>query len=612
MFYTYEGKEMMIKLVELECPNCGGNLEKVSDEMARCPHCDTEFLIDRGEPEQVTNIYHTPQRNPLPIIICIIVAVLVSVCILIANSNSDSTSDNESTQSEYQVERFRSEFFNALVKEIYGTSGEEVTEEELLELTSLNIYWENGCEIVEYTRDNGEVKKIEFSGTLKSDWSELRNFPNLVSLKLYNSVVPQVALEQLNNLTEIWSDNSPEDLAESLPAPEKLISLGCYEASTLNGVGTFVNLQQLYVNDYHMTDIGALSALTKLKKLEIVDGDAITDFGVLHSLNQLELLVLDAENLKDISFVGDMSYLREFSMKNTIVMDISAIADKTTIKVLELEDNREISDYSALSSLTGLEDLTLELSSKASMPEVSNWTKLENLSLRGVKEIDFLSSLPGLKSLCLAGANCDSFYVFASLSNLEHLEIGSIYGDLSNLNMLTNLSKLKVLDMSGITVYGNVEAIFAIPNLEELNINDCSFGLNFDAISESSSLRKLYMNRLQLWENIYVQYDGALTYVDYDSVNLADKIDVVKKFPNLEELYLQGNKLPNVTFAESLSQLKKLDITNNYVTDLRPLEKLAQLEIVWCGQNSISQGTDLGENVTVVLDSEEEEKEWWK
>lgn len=109
-----------------------------------------------------------------------------------------------------------------------------------------------------------------------------------------------------------------------------------------------------------------------------------------------------------------------------------------------------------------------------------------------------------------------------------------------------------------------------------------------------------------------VQYDGAFTYVDYDEVELADNIDVVEKFCDLEELYLQGNKLTNISFVESLPSLKKLDITNNYVTDLRPLQQLPRFEIVWCGQNAISQGLDLGTDVTVVSDSVEEKKEWWE
>ena len=91
-------------------------------------------------------------------------------------------------------------------------------------------------------------------------------------------------------------------------------------------------------------------------------------------------------------------------------------------------------------------------------------------------------------------------------------------------------------------------------------------------------------------------------------VNLADEINFVSKFPNLEELYVQGNKLTDVAFTEHLPNLRKLDITGNYVTDLRPLGKLNNLDTVWCGENTISTGLELGDKVNVVADSKVADK----
>ena len=47
----------MIKLIEMECENCGGALEQIDKERARCPHCDAIYLIDRGEPKEI-HIHH--------------------------------------------------------------------------------------------------------------------------------------------------------------------------------------------------------------------------------------------------------------------------------------------------------------------------------------------------------------------------------------------------------------------------------------------------------------------------------------------------------------------------------------------------------------------------
>ena len=116
--------------------------------------------------------------------------------------------------------------------------------------------------------------------------------------------------------------------------------------------------------------------------------------------------------------------------------------------------------------------------------------------------------------------------------------------------------------------------------------------------------------RARLYFRPYPKIKCYPTPPQSDEVSLAEHMDFLGKFPNLEELYTQGNQLTDVTFAGNLPLLKKLDITDNYVTDLRPLEKLSNLETVWCGENSISQGGNLAEGITVIFDSEAEEDVW--
>ncbi|MBO5304014.1 MAG: leucine-rich repeat domain-containing protein [Lachnospiraceae bacterium] len=603
-----------MKLVELECPNCGAALKKTEEKLAKCPHCGTEFIIDEGQPENVTNIYHAPQKSPLPAILLICILLVGFLAFLVQQSSHEDEIDYEAAAyvNEEKKEVLCSPFFDTFIQKVYGAPYEKVSEKELTEITYMSIFWQNHTDVIAYARNDGEIEQIEMSEDLQADYTDISKFKGLKTLILKSTNVPVGALDGLDNLTEIWSYSSPLDLAELMAKPENITILGCYDAPSLTGIEKFSNLERLYVSDSDLSDIGALSAVKNLKSLEIAKSGEMKDFGVLHGLTNLEVLSMDAEGLKEISFVKNMENLQELALKDTIILDVSALEGKTSLKKLVLEDNRQIEDFSALSSLTGLESLELELNDSAQMPDTSGWSNLTSLSIRGTSDIGFLANLPNLKILHLAGADCSAFGVLPALQNLEELSIGNIYGDLDNLNMLTGLSKLKKLDISAVTVYGNVEAIFSIPSLEELNISDSSFGLDFASVPENKSLKRLYMNRMQLWTNISVAYDGFITYADYDEVSFADEIGFLAKFPNLEEIYLQGNKLSDVTFAEGLPNLKKLDITDNYVTDLRPLANLKQLETVWCGENSISQGTDLGEDVTVILNSEADEGVWWK
>lgn len=605
----------MIKLVQLECPNCGGKVNRIDDDVARCPHCEAEFLIDEGQPEKVIHIHQAQQKSSAGIAIAAlavlaILVLLVSI-ILIAAFSEDSPQTQTATVA-VSKETFKSSFFKEFVAQVYGTSAENVTAEKLGELTYIRIYSGDGCECAEYRLKDGPTELLELSDDLYKDYIDLENFPNLKSIYLQYGEMPEMILSTFSQLEELESANSPEELALNLPSPEKLKKYISHRNYSMAGINAFENLEYFETDYYDANDIRAIASLKKLKTLIVKGGDEITDFGALHSLTGLEVLYLESNQIKDISFVSRMDNLREFTLRDSIIIDLTPLSGKTTLTYLELEDNYDVKDYSVLSSLASLQTLHLDLCTYGEMPDVSAWTSLVELSVSGADSLQFLAQLPALKKLSLAGGNSSDFTVFSNLTELEELTIARSYGDLNHLDTLSSLSKLKKLDISSMTVYGNIEDIFAIPGLEELNINDCSFGLNFEKIPENTSLKRLYMSRVSLRENIQVYQDGIVTYLDYDEVALDDHVSFIGSFPNLEELYVQGNKLTDVSFAESLLQLRKLDVTDNYITDLRPLQKLQKLETVWCGENSISQGTNLGEGVNVVLDSEAEEGAWWK
>ncbi len=605
----------MVKLVQLVCPNCGGKVNRIDADVARCPHCETEFLIDEGQPENVVHIHEAVHRSSAgaamaALAVLAILALLVAI-ILIAAFSGDNTKPQPTSVS-VKKEVFQSSFFKEFVSKVYGTSCENVTAEQLKKLTYIRIYTGDGVDCVDYRLEEGETETLFLSSGLSRDYIDLANFPNLKGIYLQYGYIPESILGVFSKLEELESENSPEELERKLPSPRKLKKYIIHRNYSMEGIHTFANLEYFETDYYDVKDVRAIAALKNLKTLIIKGGDEITDFGALYNLAQLEVLYLESEQLKDISFVRGMDNLREFTLMDSAVLDLSPLSGKTSLTYLKLEDNYEIRDYSVLSGLAALETLHLDLCSYGEMPEASGWTSLTELSVSGADSLQFLAQLPTLKKLSLAGGDSEDFEVFAHLTELTELTIERIYGNLSQLDSLTSLTNLRKLDISSMTVYGNVEDIFAIPGLEELDISDCSFGLDFDNIPENKSLKRLYMSRISLWENIQVLQDGFITYLDYDELPVADHISFVSKFPNLEELYLQGNKLTDVTFTESLPLLKKLDVTDNYITDLRPLQKLTRLEIVWCGDNSISQGVDLGEEVNVVLDSEAEEGVWWR
>ena len=50
-------------------------------------------------------------------------------------------------------------------------------------------------------------------------------------------------------------------------------------------------------------------------------------------------------------------------------------------------------------------------------------------------------------------------------------------------------------------------------------------------------------------------------------------MDILSRFPNLEELYLDSNELTDLNFAAGLKNLKRLGLKDNYITDLSLLNR---------------------------------------
>ena len=60
-------------------------------------------------------------------------------------------------------------------------------------------------------------------------------------------------------------------------------------------------------------------------------------------------------------------------------------------------------------------------------------------------------------------------------------------------------------------------------------------------------------------------------------------------------------QLDSIDFVENLPNLQYLDITNNNVTSLKPLEQLKDFETVWCGKNTILENISTDSDIWVIM-----------
>lgn len=103
---------------------------------------------------------------------------------------------------------------------------------------------------------------------------------------------------------------------------------------------------------------------------------------------------------------------------------------------------------------------------------------------------------------------------------------------------------------------------------------------------ENKSLELLNMNYVKLKSLVDNKWDYQAN--NENNINLGEHIEIFTKYPNLTELSLSENMINDIGFAQGLKELRVLDITDNYVTDLSPLSELENVEVVLCYENPIT------------------------
>lgn len=490
-----------------------------------------------------------------------------------------------------------------LIEEIFNKKYTEVTPEELATVTELNIYTNSDIDVktMEYTMENGTTGTVYFKD-MSLDTENLRLFTGLRSLKTQYGMLREGDLDGLDQLTEIQVEMKPSDLAEAVN-PEQITSLGIgdfFSSGSMQGIEQFTNLETLYADVRYLEDISELSSLKNLKHLVLENADSVKSFKVLYDMPQLESLYIESESLRDIGFVSGMENLTELSILDSEIKNIDALASCTdTLKVLNLSHNYQVSDYHIVEEMTQLSDLTLRVSYdfdvEMRIPDVSGIPDLTKLSVENYEYFDSLVNAQNLQELTVSDTYITDIPEITSLTNLRVLHLNSMSLDPKVIERIAEVSSLEIIDLNSSYVWGNVETMLNIPSLQELSLEYTTAGFDVDHLQTNEKLQKLNLNHARLKS----LRDGVWNYeVDGgDPLILSNNDYIFTYYPNLKELYLEEQEIDDISFAESMKELRILDINDNYVTDLTPLVGLPALQMVLCEENPIADDAELGEKV---------------
>jgi len=399
----------------------------------------------------------TPEQNPEPTPIVIERPVSVKSVVAILNKPVDSLA-------EYDI---------AVMTSLEGEldlSGSELTRIDALQYATNLVSLDLGYNRIEDFSPLIALQNLKelclarnnLGGTdnkLLSESIEIaRKLPNLQVLDLSsNKITSLIGIENLTNLRKLIIENNDEI--------ENFAPLALLEG-----------LESLSLNYCGLTDISVLRPLTNLKELDLGenysydDDDVhyITDISALSGMTKMEHLDLYGSDIKDISALGGMDNLQWLSLAPYCsVTDISALKGKLNMQVLALTGGN-IVDISALAGMKNLTLLWLGRNKIRDISPLQGLTELQELDLgrNKIEKIDALGNLINLKILLLRGNEIEKIDALSRLTNLAYLTI--CRNKIKSLEPLRNLKNLK-----GICVDDNPIRDFSPIDLDIIGTGYC-------------------------------------------------------------------------------------------------------------------------------------------
>ena len=528
-----------------------------------------------------------------------------------------------------------SPLFHAMTWEMFQKEPSEISPEDLAGVRYLKVETSLETDRVWYSFDDPYSEKepvVQTASFGSMDWEpqDAAAFTGLVKLDLGSGLSRVRTLKGLKELKGITAGNVEiSGIKDMLDDPAQITELQLKGITSMEGIASFENLERLTVRDYPDTNLKQLVPLKRLNNLSLedtVDSDSIIstdkdkirvkDYSAISVMGGLKSLYLNSDIIKDIGFIKGLPALEDLTLEDTAVISLASLSEMPALRSLTLLGNNKVQDFGPVGTATGLTSLSIDKMTSQPDPDLSSLSGLERLEIKGFMSISSIRGLSSLKELSIHNCNVDQADALSSLTGVERLTFYSVWnsqGNLRNLDFLKGMTGLKYADFTGnldgtgwsgynylVEVYGDVSSIFNHQGLEELYLDNGKFEINFDKIKENPGLRVLSLRNMELHKNSYVESYGGMTSVWYDDVKLGEHMDILSRFPNLEELYLDSNELADLNFAAGLKNLKRLSLKDNYITDLAPLKQAEFLEYLDIRDNPVGEVGDVGNGVEIL------------
>ena len=597
-----------MKIVDLKCPSCGGKLIPVegNSKIVVCEYCSSQFVL---EEDQVIN-YHIHQYGansapqvpratdkntsaPLnPALLAALPFLIIGAIFTFSRAFDHAKPADKPTvpsisialpegayptggmyieeAEEETAQGAGSPFYEALVEGIFGKTADMVTPQELETVQYLRIEHLADYSMIAYSFDDpcGEEEPyVEDIQVVKAarDPKDLAAFTGLKKLGLGYEKPDRTVFAALKELKGIAGYKLDLTQLAEMVDPAQIVELELEKPESLEGIGAFENLEIL-----------------SLKRVETPDFKQLVPLGHLKSLWIEEYDDGEGSSLTDYSALSTLTGLEILHIDTPAIRDLGFLKALTGLTRLSVEGTQAIS----IEPLAELGQLTsLALADNDQVKDYSPITRLTSLASLTLdkdtsQEDPDLSGMYGLKELTISGFMSVSF--LRNMGGLKELSIHSCNIDESS--TLSALSGLETLSMYGVWTYAvplrNLSFVDGMSSLKVLDLGGdrsedswASFGYNVEIYGDISNvfdhpgLEELYLN-------------NCLFEIDFDRIG---------ENPSLKKLEMKEIALKENCYVESYNGMTDIwydDVSFDEHTDF--LTRFPNLEELYLDSDQIT------------------------
>ena len=218
-------------------------------------------------------------------------------------------------------------FLNAVKKALGKWPNEDITPQDAIKLTSLNI-WNDNVSNISGIECFVNLNAFYAGDNKIADISPLA-LTNLTELQLWNNQIADISpLAGLTNLIDLFLEENQISDVSSLAGLTNLtwLDLGSNQIADISPLAGLTNLTSISLLDNQIANISPLAGLTKLTYNVDLSINQIDDISPLAGLNNLTHLYLNKNQISDVSSLAGLTNLTHLYLDKNQISNISSLA----------------------------------------------------------------------------------------------------------------------------------------------------------------------------------------------------------------------------------------------------------------------------------------------